>query len=95
MAQARERTCVACGQVGSKATLVRVVRHADGSVSVDPSGRVPGRGAYLCATRACFDAAHKRHALDRALRVRIDTDGYARLSTEFDMLCVGHSDDVQ
>ncbi|MBS5449806.1 MAG: YlxR family protein [Coriobacteriia bacterium] len=95
MAQIRERTCVACGQTGSKTTLVRFVRHADGTVDVDPTGRQPGRGAYLCAEQTCFDVAHKRHALDRALRVRIGEDGYARLGTEFDMLCVGHSDDVQ
>ena len=91
MAQARERTCVACGKVGTKAGFVRFVRTAAGEVLVDPSGRAAGRGAYLCACHDCFATARKRRSLERALRARICEADYARLEQEFDMLCVGHS----
>lgn len=63
-----ERTCVACRTRGQKRGLIRLVRTAEGQVTVDPTGRRPGRGAYLCATRACWEAALKRKALNRALR---------------------------
>jgi hypothetical protein len=61
------RTCVACRQVAGKRELLRFVRGPDGAVSLDRSGRTPGRGAYLHATAECFELARKRKALDRAL----------------------------
>ncbi len=87
----KTRTCAACGRSSSKEDLVRFVRSAEGTVQCDPTGRKPGRGAYLCPDRACLEAARKRHALDRALRVKIDGEAYARLAAEFDPLCPGHS----
>jgi predicted RNA-binding protein YlxR (DUF448 family) len=50
---------------------VRVVRTPDGSVRVDPSGKLSGRGAYLCGDSAkCWQTALKRRgALERALKV--------------------------
>ena len=43
----RERTCISCGAKSDKLTLMRIVRRADGSVEFDPTGRIPGRGAYV------------------------------------------------
>jgi predicted RNA-binding protein YlxR (DUF448 family) len=65
-----QRTCVACRQTSAKRQLVRIVRTPDGSVTVDPSGKLSGRGAYLCDSPACWQAALKqRGALARALKV--------------------------
>jgi hypothetical protein len=50
---------------------VRVVRTPAGDVQVDPTGRLPGRGAYLCATGSCAAAAVRHHALERALSTTI------------------------
>jgi predicted RNA-binding protein YlxR (DUF448 family) len=46
-----------------------VVRTAEGRVEVDETGKKPGRGAYLCRARDCWDAALKRKALEYALKV--------------------------
>jgi predicted RNA-binding protein YlxR (DUF448 family) len=48
---------------------VRIVRGTDGSVSIDPTGKRSGRGAYLCESPACWQAALKRGALPRALKI--------------------------
>jgi hypothetical protein len=64
-----QRLCVACREVDSKRRLIRLVRTADGRVEVDPTGKRPGRGAYLCARPQCWQSALKRHTLARALRV--------------------------
>jgi predicted RNA-binding protein YlxR (DUF448 family) len=64
-----QRTCVACRQTNAKRQLVRVVRAPDGSVTIDPSGRRSGRGAYLCSTSECWDAGLKRGVLSRALKL--------------------------
>ena len=62
------RTCVACGAKEGKRALVRVVRTPEGRVEVDPTGKRPGRGAYLCPRRACWEKALKKGRLERALR---------------------------
>lgn len=90
MAEAKIRTCIACGRTSNKSDLVRFVRQADGRVALDPTGKMAGRGAYVCATPECLDAARKRKGLDRALRVKLDADTYVRLSDEFKTLCLGH-----
>ncbi len=44
-----------------------MVRSPEGMIAIDPTGRAPGRGAYLCNDAACFATAGRRHALERAL----------------------------
>lgn len=68
---APQRTCVACGKVSSKREFVRIVRTDKGGVVADPTGKKPGRGAYLCLQPACWDQAIKRGRLERSLKVRI------------------------
>jgi predicted RNA-binding protein YlxR (DUF448 family) len=62
------RTCVACRESKPKRALVRVVRRGDGSVAVDPTGKQPGRGAYLCHDPACWRAGLRKGTLTRALK---------------------------
>jgi len=54
------RTCIGCRQEGLKPELVRLVRSAGGVLVVDPTGRAPGRGAYLHRQDSCIEAARKR-----------------------------------
>lgn len=75
----RPRTCVGCGEESPKRGLVRVVRDPQGRVYVDPTGRAPGRGAYLCRERNCVEAARKKNALARVLRVAVSPDIYEAL----------------
>jgi hypothetical protein len=65
-----QRTCIGCREVNEKKTLVRIVKSPDG-VCIDPTGRMPGRGAYLHETKACWETAIKRGALGRALKTEI------------------------
>lgn len=61
------RMCVACRESRPKTELVRVVRAPDGAVSLDFSGRRPGRGAYICKRAACLEKARKSRVLERTL----------------------------
>ena len=69
-----QRTCVACRTTGAKRGLVRVVRSAEGRVEVDETGKKPGRGAYLCRTRECWDRALKGKVLEYALKTAITAE---------------------
>jgi len=59
--------------------MVRVVRQPDGSVVLDRTGTLEGRGAYLCADGSCWGTALKRSALQRALRTSLPTELRTRL----------------
>jgi predicted RNA-binding protein YlxR (DUF448 family) len=45
------------------------VRDGEGRVTIDPTGKRAGRGAYLCHDPACWEQAIKRCGLERALRI--------------------------
>ena len=75
------RTCVACRQEANKRTLVRVVRDAGGMAALDPTGRAPGRGAYLHREAACLEIARKKRALDRALKGSVSPEFWAELGS--------------
>jgi predicted RNA-binding protein YlxR (DUF448 family) len=49
-------------------------------VLVDATGKVAGRGAYVCADAACVGLASKKHALDRALSVSVPAPLIAELA---------------
>jgi len=60
--------------------LIRVVRSPSGDVTLDERGKLPGRGAYLCASLECIEKARKTRALSRALKTEIGADVYDRLA---------------
>lgn len=76
------RMCVGCRQMLPKKELLRVVRSADGVVSVDLKGKASGRGAYVCKSTECLDRAVKSRALDRALEQRITEEIHNKLREE-------------
>lgn len=64
-----QRTCVGCRQASGKRQLVRLVRTPDGTVEIDETGKRPGRGAYLCRHRSCWQIALQERRLEYALRL--------------------------
>ncbi|MCZ7600620.1 MAG: YlxR family protein [Gammaproteobacteria bacterium] len=77
-----ERTCVACRCKVPKRDLVRIVRGADGTVTVDWKGKAPGRGAYIGPARECLQLALQRHALERSLSVTLTEKDREHLESE-------------
>ena len=69
-----QRTCIACRQVREKKDLVRLVSTEDGIAEIDVLGKKPGRGAYLCPRRTCWELALRKNRLDYALRTRLRDD---------------------
>jgi len=65
------RTCMACRTSGDKKTLIRIVRTSTGEVVVDPTGKLAGRGAYICSSPDCLRKAIKEKRFSRALRIDV------------------------
>ncbi|MBI2919268.1 MAG: YlxR family protein [Chloroflexi bacterium] len=74
-----ERTCIACRTKRPKVELVRVVRGATGSVHVDPAGKQPGRGAYFCGAKQCWEQGLRKGRLEHVLKVRLSGEDLSRL----------------
>jgi predicted RNA-binding protein YlxR (DUF448 family) len=73
------RTCIACRTSRPKRELVRLVRVPSGEVVVDGTGKLNGRGAYLCRSDECWTLAERRRALERALSVSLDAAAWQNL----------------
>lgn len=78
------RKCVGCGEMKDKRTLVRIVRSKEGVISVDLTGKKPGRGAYICKDAECLNKAQKAKRLERSFSAQIEPDIYERLRKELD-----------
>jgi predicted RNA-binding protein YlxR (DUF448 family) len=72
------RTCVVCRQKAGKRQLVRVVRTEQG-VQIDPTGKMNGRGAYLCDQENCWDRAVNTDILSKALKTSLTNEDRDRL----------------
>lgn len=68
------RMCVGCREMKPKRELIRVVRAPDGTVSLDPVGKKPGRGAYVCRSEDCLKRAIKQKQLERQLEVQLTAE---------------------
>jgi len=69
-----QRTCIACRQTRNKRDLVRLVCASDGVVELDLLAKKPGRGAYLCPRKDCWERGLKGNSLERALRTKLSGD---------------------
>ncbi len=80
------RMCVACHEMKPKKELQRVVRSPEGEVSIDPVGKKPGRGAYLCPDIECLKKARKSKALERKFEASVSDEVYRMLEAQFTAL---------
>ena len=78
------RRCNGCGESKPKKELVRVVRAQEGTVSLELTGKKPGRGAYVCPSAACLAKARKAKRIERALEVSIPDEIYTAMEAEIE-----------
>ncbi|MBQ1565391.1 MAG: YlxR family protein [Clostridia bacterium] len=78
------RMCVACREMRAKKDLMRIVRTAEGELVLDLTGKLSGRGAYLCRDAACLNKAIKIRALERALEAPLNDTVKAAMESEIE-----------
>ncbi len=78
------RKCTGCNEMKEKRELVRIVRSKDGEVSLDLTGKKPGRGAYICKNAACLKIARKAKRIERALDCTISPELYDIMEREIE-----------
>ena len=76
------RMCTGWSEHKPKKELVRVVRSPEGEISLDLTGRKPGRGAYICPSLDCLRKARRAKRLERAFSCRIPDAVYDAMEKE-------------
>lgn len=82
------RMCVSCREMKSKRELIRIACSKDGEISLDPGGKKPGRGAYVCRNRQCLELAVKGGKIDRGLKTHAGSVITEQLIAEMEALPV-------
>lgn len=76
------RRCCGCNEQKPKKELIRVVRSAEGEISLDLTGKASGRGAYICNSLVCLQKARKSRRIDRTFEVTIPDGIYDKMEEE-------------
>ncbi|WP_027408725.1 RNase P modulator RnpM [Anoxybacteroides tepidamans] len=73
------RKCVVTGEMKPKKEMIRIVRSKEGDVSIDPTGKKAGRGAYITLSEECVLLAKKKNVLAHHLKAEIHDSLYEQL----------------
>lgn len=80
------RQCVGCGEMKSKKDMMRVLKTAGNDICLDVTGKMNGRGAYVCRSRECLQKVRKTKGLERSFKMSIPNEVYDVLEREFENL---------
>lgn len=80
------RMCTGCREMKPKRELVRIVKTSEGAIKLDTTGKMNGRGAYICKSKECLAKVKKSNALSRAFETKVDDEIYNLLETELDVI---------
>ncbi len=78
------RMCTACREMRPKRELVRIVKTSEGEIKFDATGKLNGRGAYICRSLDCLQKAQKTKALSRAFSCEVPTEIFETLQKDFE-----------
>jgi uncharacterized protein len=78
------RMCLGCQEMKPKKELIRIVKNKENEISVDFTGKKPGRGAYICKSVICFEKARKGKRLEKAFESQISEAIYDMLKQQLE-----------
>lgn len=73
------RKCVVSNEMKPKKEMIRIVKNKEGEISIDPSGKKPGRGAYVSIDPVVVQLAWDKHILDRTFETALTDAFYQEL----------------
>jgi predicted RNA-binding protein YlxR (DUF448 family) len=74
------RMCISCRNVYDQKEMLRIVKNKSGNVSLDETGKMHGRGAYICKKKECVEKAKKAKALNRAFEMGVEEEIYSKMN---------------
>ena len=76
------RRCVGCMESKPKKELIRIVGEGEHDLKIDATGKMNGRGVYLCPNGECFAQARTKRAISRSLEMEISSQVLDRIFEE-------------
>ncbi|HIV01704.1 MAG TPA: YlxR family protein [Candidatus Caccopulliclostridium gallistercoris] len=76
------RMCMVCRTRKPKGELIRIVKNKSGEISLDKTGKLDGRGAYICKDKACIDKLLKTKALNKSYHINVSQEVYENILNE-------------
>lgn len=74
-----QRKCINCGNLYNKNDLLRIVNNKEMGIVIDESGKLNGRGAYICKNKECIKEVKKDNKLNRVFKQKVDKKIYEEL----------------
>ncbi|HLR41839.1 MAG TPA: YlxR family protein [Pseudogracilibacillus sp.] len=74
-----QRKCIVTNEMKPKQSMIRIVRNKEGEVSIDPTGKKNGRGAYMTVDSQVIEKAKEDNVLAKTFQVKIDDEIYEQL----------------
>lgn len=74
-----QRTCIGCKVKKDKKDLIRIVKNKEGEINIDKTGKMQGRGAYICDDINCLEKTIKSKTLERIFEISIQKEIYEKL----------------
>ncbi len=78
------RKCLGCHEMVAKNELIRIVKDKDDNFTIDVTGKMNGRGAYICKKAECLSKAIKNKSLESSFKMKIPKEVYEKLNKELD-----------
>ncbi len=79
MRQPPERTCMGCNVKKPKKEFIRIVKNKNNEINIDRTGKMPGRGAYICDNIECLEKLKKSKRLEKVFETKISDEIYEKL----------------
>ena len=76
------RMCIACRELKPKRELMRIVKSGD-EIKLDRTGKLNGRGAYICADKECMAKLKKQKLLNKAFSCQVEESVYDKIMEDF------------
>ena len=74
-----QRTCMGCNEKKDKKDLIRIVKNKENEISIDRTGKLDGRGAYICDDIKCLEKVIKSKRLEKIFDYKISDEIYENL----------------
>ena len=74
-----ERTCMGCNEKKPKKEFVRIVKNKENEINIDKTGKMSGRGAYVCENIECLEKLQKSKRLEKVFDMKISNEIYEKL----------------
>ena len=74
-----QRTCMGCNKKSDKKDFIRIIKNKSGKIFLDRTGKLEGRGAYICEDIKCLEKLKKNKKLEKVFDMKISDEIYDNL----------------